>query len=59
MNIGPFGSGKTNYLLNSIQNDSNIIDKVYLYGKDLEEPKYQFLMDKRENAGIKMILMVS
>ena len=43
--IGPSGSGKTNYLLNSIQKDSNIIDKIYLYAKDLEEPKYQFLID--------------
>ena len=38
--IGPPGSGKTNYLLNSIQKDNNIIDKIYLYAKDLEEPKY-------------------
>ena len=51
--IGPSGSGKTNYLLNSIQKDNNIIDKIYLYAKDLEEPKYQFLIDKREKAGIK------
>ena len=53
--IGPSGSGKTNYLLNSIQKDiyhrninPNIIDKIYLYAKDLEEPKYQFLIEKRE-----------
>ena len=51
--IGPSGSGKTNYLLNSIQKDNNIIEKIYLYAKDLEEPKYQFLIDKREKAGIK------
>ena len=37
--VGPFGSGKTNYLLNLIQRDNNIVDKVYLYAKDLEEPK--------------------
>ena len=37
--IGPSGSGKTNYLLNLIQRDNNIVDKVYLYAKDLEEPK--------------------
>ena len=29
------------------------IDKIYLYAKDLEEPKYQFLIDTREKAGIK------
>ena len=50
--IGPSGSGKTNYLLNSIQKDSNIIDKIYLYAKDLEEPKYKFLINKREKARI-------
>ena len=33
--IGPSGSGKANYLLNSIQKDNNIIDKIYLYVKDL------------------------
>ena len=37
--IGPSGSDKTNYLLNSIQRDNNIVDKIYLYAKDLEEPK--------------------
>ena len=52
--IGPSGSGKTNYLLNSIQKDNNIIDKIYLYTKDLEEPKYPFLIKKRENAGLKI-----
>ena len=50
---GPSGSGKTNYLLNSIQKDNNIIDKICLYAKDLEEPKYQYLINKREKAGIK------
>ena len=51
--IGPSGSGKTNYLLNSIQKNNNIIDKIYLYAKDLEKPKYQFLIDKREKTGLK------
>ena len=46
--IGPSGSGKTNYLLNSIQKDNDIIDKIYLYAKDLEEPKYQFLIEKEK-----------
>ena len=39
---------KQNYLLNSIQKDNNIIDKIYLYPKDLEEPKYQLLINKRD-----------
>ena len=51
--IGPSGSGKNNYLLNSIQQDNNIIDKIYLYAKDLEQPKYQFLTDKREKVRLK------
>ena len=49
---GPSGSGKNNYLLNSIQKDNNIIDKIYFYAKDLEEPKYKLLIDRREKAGI-------
>ena len=47
---GPSGIGKTNALLNLIQQDNNIIDKIYLYTKDLEEPKYQLLIEKPENA---------
>ena len=35
------------------QYSDNFIDKTYLYGKDLNEPKYQFLIKKRENLGIK------
>ena len=34
------------------QQGNNIIDKIYLYSNDLEEPKYQLLIKKRENAGI-------
>ena len=51
--IGPSGGRKINSLLHLIQQDNNIIDKISLYAKDLEEPKYQFLIKKRENAGIK------
>ena len=50
--IGPSGSGKTNTLLHLI-NNLNPIDKIYLYAKDLSEPKYEFLINKREQAGIK------
>ena len=49
--IGGSGSGKTNALLNLI-NEKNDIDKIYLYAKDLDEPKYEYLIKKRENAGI-------
>ena len=50
--IGPSGSGKTNTLLHLI-NDLHPIDKIYLYGKDLQEPKYEYLINKREQAGMK------
>ena len=46
--VGPSGSGKANCSLNSIQKDNNISDKIYLYAKDLEELKYQFLTEKEK-----------
>ena len=46
------GSGKTNTLL-SLINEQNDIDKILLYARDLNEPKYQILIQKREDdAGI-------
>ena len=50
--IGPSGSGKTNVLLHLI-NNLHPIDKIYLYAKDTDEKKYQFLINKREQAGLK------
>ena len=47
--IGGSGSGKTNTLLNLI-NEQNDIDKIYLYARDLSEPKYEYLIKKREDA---------
>ena len=52
--IGPSGSGKTNTLLHLI-NYLHPIDKIYLYVKDLHEPKYEYLINKREQAGIKSL----
>ena len=46
------GSGKTNALLNLIKEQDDI-DKIYLYPKDLSEPKYEFLIKKRQDAGTK------
>ena len=43
---------KTNALLNSIKEQSDI-DKIYLYAKGLSEPKYEFLIKKREDVGMK------
>ena len=34
-------------------NEQNDIDKIYLYARDLSEPKYEYLIKKREDAGIK------
>ena len=50
--IGCSGSGKTNALLNLINNQPDI-DKIYLHAKDPYEAKYQFLINKRESAGLK------
>ena len=49
--IGGSGSGKTNILLNLIENQQNI-DKIYLYAKDPLKAKYQYLINKREGVGI-------
>ena len=48
MIIGGPGSGKTNALLNLI-NEQDDIYKMYLYTKDLSEPKYEFWIKKRKN----------
>ena len=50
--IGPSGSGKSNTVLHLI-NDLHPTDKIYLYAKDLHEPKYEYLINKREQVGIK------
>ena len=50
---GP-GSGKTNVLLNLIENQLDI-DKIYLYAKGPYEAKYQYLINKREDVGISLI----
>ena len=48
--IGGAGSGKTNALLNLI-NEQGDIDKICLYEKDLNEKKY--LIKNHKNTGIK------
>ena len=50
--IGGSGSGKTNTLLNLI-NEQHNIDKIDLYARDLNKPKYENLIKKRKDAGIK------
>ena len=48
--IGGSGSGKTNALINLI-NEQDDIDKIYLYATDLSE--HGIFIKKRENAGVK------
>ena len=48
--IDGLGSGKTNVLLNLIENQPDI-DKIYLYAKDLYEEK-KYVINKREGVGI-------
>ena len=50
--IGGSGSGKTNTLLNLI-NEQRDIDKIYLYEKNLSESKCEHLIKNGENAAIK------
>ena len=49
--IGGSKSGKTNALLNLINNQPDI-DQICLYAKDPYEAKYQFLINKRESTGL-------
>ena len=44
------GSGSTQI---KDQNSNEVIDKIYLYDKDLSKPKYQLLIKKVEDPGIK------
>ena len=45
------GSGKTNVLLNLINNQPDI--EIYLYAKYPYEAKYQILVNKRQSTGLK------
>ena len=47
-------SGKTNALINLI-NEQKDIDKIYLYTGELSEPKYEYLIKKRQDVGIKHV----
>ena len=49
--VGGSGSGKSKTLLSLISHQSDI-DEIHLYAKVSCEPKYQFLINKRENMGI-------
>ena len=49
--IGGLGSGKTNALLNLLNNQPDI-NKIYLYAKDPYKAEYQYLINERERVGI-------
>ena len=49
--IGGLGSGRTNLLLNLIENQLDI-DKICLYAKNTYVSKYQYFINKREGVGI-------
>ena len=55
--IGGSGSGKTNALLNLINNQPDI-DKIYLYAKDPYKAKYQYLINKREKVGLNHLMIL-
>ena len=50
--IGSSGSGKTNVLLDLINNQRLDVDKICLYFKDPSESNYQLLINGREKVGI-------
>ena len=50
--IGGSGSGKTNTLLNLINNQPDI-DNIYWYAKDPYGDKYKFLINKGKSFGLK------
>ena len=54
--IGGSGLRKAYALLNLIKEQDDI-DKMYLYAKDLSQPKYEFLVKKREDAGTKHLMI--
>ena len=49
--VGGSGSGKTNAILNLINNQPDI-DEIFLYAKDPYEKKYQYLTNKCEKVGL-------
>ena len=50
--IGGSESGKTNAMVNFIS-QQDVIEKIYQHAKNLSEHKYEFLIKKRDDIGIK------
>ena len=55
--IGASGSGKTNALLNLINNQPDT-DKIYLYTEDPYETKYHYLINKCEKVVLNCFIMI-
>ena len=51
---GSYGSGKESVLLKLISYQQDIY-KIHLYAKDFNEPKYQLIIVKRGDTGIKYL----
>ena len=47
---GPSGAGKTNLLTNIILKPLIQYDKIYLYAKFFDQPKYEYLRDRLEEV---------
>ena len=56
--IGGSGSGKTNALLNLIkeQDSDSLVDNIFSYVKDLNEPKFQILSKNCKDVGINHLI---
>ena len=54
---GSFCPEKTKAFFNLMkkQDDDNVTDEIYLYIKDLNEAKYQYLIKKREKMALNTI----
>ena len=46
---------RKNKHITSLRNEQDDIHKIYLYAKDLSEPKYELLIKNCENAGTKLL----
>ena len=45
-----------NKCITKFKNNEPDIDKIYLYGKDSYEAKYQLLINRRESTGVKYFI---
>ena len=48
--VGGSGSGKTNFLCNALMKPQLKFEKIYMYSKNLFQPKYQFIKKELDNT---------